>query len=91
MLSSKSKSRLRKSILLRHLKGDYGVSLLKAGLTAADKVDNVMLWSKINLDNIFEYILSLRDYNNEYIGKYKERSKGVFLSIIGVLFHAHIS
>ena len=32
-----------------------------------------MWWPKINLGNIFEYILGLRDFNKEYIGKYKDQ------------------
>ena len=27
----------------------------------------------VNLGNIFEYILSMREFNNEYIGKYKDQ------------------
>ena len=55
--------------LARDLKRDYDACLLKAGLTldpndipTENKVDNLMWWPKINLGNIFEYILSLRDY-----------------------------
>ena len=66
--------------LARQLKSDYDASLLKFGVTlnpnaipATDKVDNVMWWPKINLGNIFEYILSLRDFDKEYIGKYKDQ------------------
>ena len=66
--------------LARELRSDYDASLSKSGLSLdpsavqrSDKVDNVMWWPKINLGNIFEYILGLRDFNKEYIGKYKNQ------------------
>ena len=38
-----------------------------------EKIDDVKLWPPVNLGNIFEYILSMREFNNEYIGKYKDQ------------------
>ena len=37
----------------------------------SSKKDDITLWPKITLGNIFEYILSLREFNSEYIEKYK--------------------
>ena len=37
------------------------------------KIHDVKLWPPVNLGNIFEYILSMREFNNEYIGKYKDQ------------------
>ena len=39
----------------------------------SNKKDDITLWPKITLGNIFEYILSLREFNYEYIGKYKDQ------------------
>ena len=38
-----------------------------------EKIDDVKLWPLVNLGNIFKYILSMREFNNEYIGKYKDQ------------------
>ena len=38
-----------------------------------EKIDDVKLCPPVNLGNIFEYILSMREFNNEYIGKYKDQ------------------
>eukprot|EP00795_Rhopilema_esculentum_P009831 gene9831-18406_t len=38
-----------------------------------DKKDELSLWPTITLGNIFEYILSVRDFNVEYVGKYKDQ------------------
>ena len=38
-----------------------------------EKIDDVKLWPLVNLGNIFKYILSMRKFNNEYIGKYKDQ------------------
>ena len=37
------------------------------------KKDDISLWPTITLGNIFEYILSVRDFNVEYVGKYKDQ------------------
>ena len=37
------------------------------------RVDNLTAWPKINLGNIFEYILRMKEFDKEYIGKYKDQ------------------
>ena len=37
------------------------------------KVDDITSWPPITLGSIFEYILNVRDFNTEYIGKYKDQ------------------
>ena len=39
-------------------------------LVKEEMIDNIMLWPKVNLGNIFQYILSTRDFDSDYIGKY---------------------
>ena len=31
------------------------------------------VWPKVNLGNIFEYILRMKEFDKEYIGKYKDQ------------------
>ena len=38
----------------------------------SEKNDDVKLWPPLNLGNIFEYALSMTEFNDEYIGKYKD-------------------
>ena len=42
-------------------------------ISNSEKIDDFNLWPPVNLGNIFEYILSMREFNNEYIGKYKDQ------------------
>ena len=37
------------------------------------RVDNLTAWPKVNLGNIFEYILRMKEFDKEYIGKYKDQ------------------
>ena len=37
------------------------------------RVDNLTAWPKINLGNIFEYILRMKEFDKEYIGKYNKQ------------------
>ena len=37
------------------------------------KKDDVSSWPKIHLGNIFEYILTTRDFKKDYIGRYKDQ------------------
>ena len=37
------------------------------------RIDNIMLWPKVNLGNIFQCILSTRAFDSDYIGKYKDQ------------------
>ena len=37
------------------------------------RVDNLTVWPKVNLGNIFEYILRMKEFDKEYIGKYKDQ------------------
>ena len=41
-------------------------------ISNSEKID-VKLWSPVDLRDIFEYILSMREFNNEYILKYKDQ------------------
>ena len=42
-------------------------------ISNSEKIDDVKLWPLVNLGNNFEYILSMREFNNGYIGKYKDQ------------------
>ena len=33
----------------------------------------MIVWLKVNLGNIFEYILRMKAFDKEYIGKYKDQ------------------
>ena len=37
------------------------------------QVDDLNVWPKVNLGNIFEYILRMKEFDKEYIGKYKDQ------------------
>ena len=37
------------------------------------RVDDLTVWLKVNLRNIFEYILRMKEFDKEYIGKYKDQ------------------
>ena len=37
------------------------------------QVDDLTVWPKVNLGNIFEYILRMKEFDKEYIGKYKDQ------------------
>ena len=37
------------------------------------RVDDLTVWPKVNLGNIFEYILRMKEFDKEYIGKYKDQ------------------
>lgn len=61
------------------LKVNYDRRLLELKLpdpkliSAMQKVDDITSWPKIDLGIIFEYILNVRDFDTEYIGKYKDQ------------------
>ena len=61
------------------LKKDYESKLKELGLPdpfsigKEKRIDNIMLWPKVNLGNIFQCILSTRDFDSDYIGKYKDQ------------------
>ena len=38
-------------------------------ISNSEKIDDVKLWSPVNLRDIFECILSMREFKNEYIRK----------------------
>ena len=66
--------------LTKALNNSYHSRMLSADLMIdprhiedSKKVDNVLMWPKINLGNLFEYILSIREYTKEYVGKYKDQ------------------
>ena len=40
------------------------------------RVDDLTVWLKVNLRNIFEYILRMKEFDKEYIGKYKDFDSG---------------
>ena len=37
------------------------------------QVDDLTVWPKVNLGNIFEYILRMKEFDKDYIGKYKDQ------------------
>ena len=37
------------------------------------RVDDLTVWPKVNLWNIFEYILRMKEFYKEYIGKFKDQ------------------
>ena len=37
------------------------------------QVDDLNAWPKVNLGNIFEYILRMKGFDKDYIGKYKDQ------------------
>ena len=37
------------------------------------QVDDLTVWPKVNLGNIFEYILRMKEFDKEYMGKYKDQ------------------
>ena len=37
------------------------------------RVDDLTVWPKVNLRNIFEYILRMKEFYKEYIGKFKDQ------------------
>ena len=43
-------------------------------ISSDSKIDDITSWPTITLGNIFEYILNCRDFNTEYIGKYKDQN-----------------
>ena len=66
--------------LAQQLKSDYNASLSKFGILldpksvpTEERSNDITWWPTLNLGNIFEYILSLRHYDNTYIGKYKDQ------------------
>ena len=64
---------------LKDLESEYVSRLTLHGLTVdprninqSEKTDDVSVWPKVDLGKIFEYILQHREYNKDYIGKYKD-------------------
>ena len=43
------------------------------------RVDNLTVWPKVNLGNIFEYILRRKEFDKEYIGKHKDQKAYSYL------------
>ena len=43
------------------------------------RVADLTVWPKVNLENIFEYILRMKEFEKEYIGKYKDQKIVVLL------------
>ena len=37
------------------------------------RIDDLTAWPKVNLGNIFEYILRMKEFDEKYIGKYKDQ------------------
>ena len=44
-------------------------------------MDDVTAWLKVNLGNIFEYILETKEFGEEYIGKYKDHKTCSYFDI----------
>lgn len=42
-------------------------------ISSNQRIDDLTSWPPITLGNIFQYILSNREFNTEYIGKYKDQ------------------
>ena len=42
-------------------------------IPANDRVDNIIQWPRVNVGVIFSYILRVRDFNADYIGRYKDQ------------------
>lgn len=63
----------------KKLNNEYVERLKEFGLSDPQKIpidmriDDIKAWPKINLGNIFAYILSTRDFDTEYVGKYKDQ------------------
>ena len=61
------------------LKEEYRKLLAEFDLTdprkidAELKVDDITTWPPVTLGNIFQYILSIREFNTDYVGKYKDQ------------------
>ena len=66
--------------VLKNLKSEYDTLLETHGLTmdpknftSEMKFDDVLRWPKTNLGHIFEFLMNVREYKTEYIGKYKDQ------------------
>ena len=66
--------------VLKNLKSEYDTLLETHGLTmdpknftSEMKFDDVLCWPKTNLGHIFEFLMNVREYKTEYIGKYKDQ------------------
>ena len=71
VMSSKEQALVLKKVYDKKLK-EFGLpDPLSIG--KEERIDNIMLWPKVNLGNIFQYILSTRDFDSDYIGKYKDQ------------------
>lgn len=63
----------------KKLNNEYVERLKEFGLVDPQKIpidiriDDIKAWPKINLGNIFAYILSTRDFDTDYVGKYKDQ------------------
>ena len=43
------------------------------GTEIEKRLDNLILWPVITIGNIFAFILHKKDFNTDYIGKYKDQ------------------
>ena len=71
VMSSEDQAKLLQQEYVKRLK-EMDLSDPK-GIKDEDKKDEFSLWPTITLGNIFEYILSVRDFNVEYVVKYKDQ------------------
>ena len=71
--------------LTKNLEEEYRKRLRKFNILDPQKiekelrVDNLTVWPKVNLWNIFEYILRRKEFDKEYIGKHKDQKAYSYL------------
>ena len=51
----------------------HGLTVDPKSFTPSMKVDDVLRWPRTNLGHIFEFIMGVREYTSEHIGKYKDQ------------------
>ena len=65
--------------LTKNLEEEYSKRLREFNITdpknieKESQVDDLNAWPNVNLGNIFEYILRMKGFDKEYIGKYKDQ------------------
>ena len=70
---------LPSAYLTKNLEEEYSKSLREFNILDPKnikkelQVDDLTVWPKVNLGNIFEYILRMKEFDKEYIGKYKDQ------------------
>ena len=72
--------------LTKNLEGEYSKRLRQFNILDPKNiekelgVDDLTVWPKVNLGNVFEYILRMKEFDKEYIGKCKDQKAYSYFS-----------